>query len=202
MRCGRRLRAMNKGISIVGLLLVVMAGCKSARPAESATANTPMQSVVPAPTAPSVSLETDAAPATSGGSPKFGWKQYDQENFATGPSQGRVFDVPLHSTRLRVKLSATQPVFAGVMTREQLSKGKGVVRAANFLSLPCGVVGRSGGERECSLDPMSSEVFVLRDVREQVMMVDPRVRPGENRISATLSVWACVADCKPVGGAR
>ncbi len=205
MRCGRRLRAMNKGISIVGLLLVVMAGCKRSRPAESAIVSSPaaaVQSAMPASSESTVSSQTNAAPATSGVAPKFGWKQYDQESFATRPSQGRVFDVPMHSTRLRVKLSATQPVFAGVMTREQLSTGKGVVRAANFLSLPCGVAGRPGGERECSLDPMSSEVFVLRDVREQSMMVDPRVRPGENRIVATLSVWACVADCKSVGGAR
>lgn len=202
---GRRLRAMNKGIWIVGLLLVVMAGCKSVRPAESATASNaaaPVQSVAPAPVQPSVLPEMSAVPSTSGGSPKFGWKQYDQESFTTGPSQGRVFEVPAHATRLRVKLRATQPVFAGVMTQAQVSTGKGVVRAGSFLSLPCGVVGRPGGERECALDPMSAEVFVLRDVRERYMVTDPRMPQGENRISATLSVWACVADCKPAEGAH
>jgi hypothetical protein len=196
---------MNKGIWIVGLLLVVMAGCKSSRPAESVTASSPsapVQSAVPAPAQPNVPLETNAASVTSAGSPKFGWKQYDQESFMTGPSQGRVFEVPAHATRLRVKLRATQPVFAGVMTQAQISTGKGVVRAGSFLSLPCGVVGRPGGERECALDPMSSEVFVLRDVRERYMVTDPRMPQGENKISATLSVWACVADCKPAEGAH
>ncbi len=190
---------MNKGILIAGLLLMALVGCKSAPPAENVTVSSPVapvQSAAPAPVVPSV------VPATSGVSPKFGWKQYDRESFTTGPSQGRVFDVPPHATRLRVKLSATQPVLAGVMTREQLSTGKGVVRAANFLSLPCGIVGLSGGERECALDPMSAEVFVLRDVRERTMMMDPRVRSGENNISATLSVWVCVEDCKAAEGAH
>ena len=183
-----------------------LAGCKKSVPV-SVVAVQPMQpqaqsapaSAVPANAEPVVrpSVGTTASAATDVAE-AFGWKQYDQESFTTGPSQGRVFDVPLHATKLRVRVSASQAVFAGVMTRQQFSAHKGSVRAGNFLSAPCGFVGRAGGERTCALDPLSPEEFVLRDVREQQMMVDPRMKQGANRIAVTLSVWACVAHCRAV----
>lgn len=193
---------MNKRVSIgVLLLALAVAGCKRsgraperAAVASSATASAaPTVSSVAAPSAPAV------LSSSTGKTGQFGWKTYDRESFVTQPSEGRVFEVPLHAAKLRVTLSASQPVLAGVMTREQLSTGRGVVRAAKFLSLPCSVVGRPSGERECALSVMTPEVFVLRDVREQMMTGS---RPGANNINVTLAVWACVADCKAVAGAQ
>ena len=186
---------------MVGLLAVGVSGCKkSEAPVREAEPQPTVQSapVSPAPAVATPAPSTARVAAAKDVPETFGWKQYDQESFVTGPSEGRVFEVPVHATKLRVKLSATQPVFAGVMTHAQFSTRKGVARAGNFLSLPCGIVGRAGGERTCARDPMSPEVFVLRDVRERGMPASPMVRQGENKISVMLSVWACVEHCKPV----
>ena len=193
---------MSKRISIVVMLLALaVAGCKRServpeRPAVASSATANAAAAVSSAASPS---EPAVLSSSIGKAGQFGWKTYDRESFVTQPSEGRVFEVPLHATKLRVTLSASQPVLAGVMTREQLSTGRGVVRAAKFLSLPCSVVGRSSGERECALSVMTPEVFVLRDVREQMMIAS---RPGGNNIKVELAVWACVADCKIAAGGQ
>ncbi len=192
---------MSKRFSIVVMVLVLsVAGCKRSEraPERGAVASSATASAAPAVSSAAPS-EPEVLSSSTGKSGQFGWKTYDQESFATQPSQGRVFVVPLHATKLRVTLSASQPVLAGVMTREQLSTGRGVVRAAKFLALPCGIVGRSAGERECALSVMTPEVFVLRDVREQTMVGS---RIGANNINVTLAVWACVSDCKVAEGGQ
>lgn len=190
---------MRTCLLMVGVLVMGAVGCrKSASPV---IVTQPVKPSAPVSATPAVTQPVVApAPVVAAQDvpETFGWKPYDEESFTTGPSQGRVFDVPVHATKLRVKVRASQDVFAGVMTQAQFSTRRGVVRAGNFLSLPCGIVGRAGGERTCALDPLSPEVFVLRDVREQQMMVDPRVKPGENRITVALSVWACVEHCRQV----
>lgn len=185
---------MSKAVAVVVMLLAcALAGCKRSGPAQTSSAGGGRAPLTPSVAAPS------AVSLGSGATGRFGWKAYDTESFTTGPSEGRIFEVPLHATKLRVTLSAAQPVLAGVMTREQLSAGKGAVRAAKFLPLPCAFVGRASGERECALSAVSPEAFVLRDVRERLMVGS---RPGANRISVALAVWACVAECKAAAAAR
>jgi hypothetical protein len=112
--------------------------------------------------------------------------------------QGRVFPVPRNASQLRVELFASSSVLAGVMSKQQVASKIGVVRAPNFLSLPCAFVGSKGGTRQCSIDTNTSNVFILRDVRES----RTRGVPVQNKIKVTLSGWVCTDHCPTSESAR
>jgi hypothetical protein len=178
---------------------MLLVGCKKSAPVPQSVAP---QSVTQTAVNPSVSSQpsqsTPAQPKMTAIEPRYGWKKYDDETFTIGPSQGRFFVVPKNATRLRVDISANSPVLAGVMNKADI-KNKGVVSAPHFNTLPCAFVKAASGDRQCALDPRISDVFVLRDEREN--STQPR-QPNviENKIKVVLSAWACVANCKPLVG--
>jgi hypothetical protein len=200
-------------------LVAALVGCKGKKPAvsESPTVvSKPVASPVtaaPAPVLqPSASTQAKASQITSPGGPRWDWQQYDAESFETQPSEGRVFSVPQNATKLRVKLTASSPVDAAAMTREVFKSAKGVVREDRLVVLPCAVIGVRQEDANCNLDPKTPVVYVVRDRR--ALTGDPaaiavlRQKAGQrmlgtlaaNKVHVTLSVWACVANCGPLGG--
>jgi hypothetical protein len=213
---------MKRCVFVFGLAAILI-GCKAKKPVvndgsaavskQAASAANEPASATPAPVLqPSASTQAKASQITSPGGPKWDWQQYDEETFETKPSEGRVFSVPQNATKLRVNLTASSPVDAAAMTREVFKSAKGVVREDRLVMLPCAVIGVQKEDANCKLDPKTPVVYVVRDRR--ALTGDPaaiallRQKAGQqllgkevaDKVHVTLSVWACVANCGPLGG--
>jgi hypothetical protein len=193
---------MGKRSLVVVMIMLVFVGCKKTSSTQESSSEPP-QTVASSPSAPTsakpslnLSESKNAQPVAAGPSvsttgPKYDWKRYDIEDFALAPLQGRVFPVPRDVTQLRVEVTADSALLAGVMSKQQIAAKTGVVRAANFVALPCAFVGTTRGMRQCSIDTNTSEVFILRDVRE----TKPVSAPVENKVKVTLLGWVCMEHC-------
>lgn len=208
---------MKRCITVFSLS-VLLAGCKGKQPndmsantPQTATATPKVSASTPSPAQPQGPLASAASAAV--GTPRWDWQKYDEENFETQPSQGRVFAVPENATRLRVQLTASSPIDAAAMTRDVFKSAKGVVREDRLVRQPCATIGVQQETATCSLDPKESIVYVVRDRR--ALSADPVAiamlersakRSGRapamlasDKIHVVLSVWACMANCSASG---
>jgi hypothetical protein len=208
---------MKRCITVFSLS-VLLAGCKGKQPSEMSanppqTATAAPQASASTPSPAYAQATSEPAAAVAGSSAKWDWQKYDEENFETQPSQGRVFAVPENATRLRVQLTASSPIDAAAMTRDVFKSAKGVVREDRLVRQPCATIGVQQETATCSLDPKESVVYVVRDRR--ALSADPVAiamlersakRSGRapamlasDKIHVVLSVWACVANCSASG---
>ena len=210
---------MKKISLLLGVFLMTVSGCKSKPSAADTSAATPAAS--PQTTSPRASASEPTPTATNAPAsktaastgPQFDWEQYDEESFETRPSEGRVFTIPQNAARLRAKFTATTPVDAAAITRDTFKGAKGVVREDRLFRQPCASIGVNRDDAKCLLDPKALSVYVLRDRRAapndavaKLLAKRPDMRnaivanTAANKVKVTLYVWACVANCGPLGG--